>query len=310
MYDHKTHRTPTRKLSILIEKLKTLTLTQVLLLTLIVILLFFGVQLWSVGSTITHYVSTIQNHPTDFLEDLFFRNQGPYTLSTLIKSTERIILADMDTAPRVLIDVSGDGEFGMIYKYMTQHKLSIPRTVVDIGANDCIVGSNSFNLIELGWAAYLVDPLPDNNKKCREVLEGFIWKKQSISILPYAVGDEDKQATFFIYPHANLQMASLDSSAYGLREGQEYTEVQVEVKSVVSLGKELPKEIGVLSVDAEGVEEVIVRQFMELGYKPAFVVVEVLRVGEEKIQSLLKDYVKLGKTKFNSVYVHKNHHEG
>ena len=57
------------------------------------------------------------------------------------------------------LDVSGSGEALYVYQRM-QERTSKPweEIVVDIGANDGLLGSNSYNFIKWGWSAILVEP--------------------------------------------------------------------------------------------------------------------------------------------------------
>lgn len=58
-------------------------------------------------------------------------------------------------------DFSQNGEQAIILKYFgSQHG-----TVLDIGANDGVLLSNSRALIELGWSAVLVEPAPEAHRK-------------------------------------------------------------------------------------------------------------------------------------------------
>ena len=57
------------------------------------------------------------------------------------------------------LDVSGSGEALYVYQRM-QERTYKPweEIVIDIGANDGLLGSNSYNFIKWGWSAILVEP--------------------------------------------------------------------------------------------------------------------------------------------------------
>lgn len=64
---------------------------------------------------------------------------------------------------RISVDVSNSGEAVYIMqriqmKYAEFNKLPWSPLVVDIGANDGFMSSNSFNFIQCGWSALLVEP--------------------------------------------------------------------------------------------------------------------------------------------------------
>jgi hypothetical protein len=58
------------------------------------------------------------------------------------------------------LDVSHSGEWLLVFKRI-QARRTFPyeQLVVDIGANDGLLGSNSYNFIQLGWHAILVEPM-------------------------------------------------------------------------------------------------------------------------------------------------------
>lgn len=92
----------------------------------------------------------------------------------------------------ILIDVSNDGEFGFLMKYMSKFN-RVPRercpiriescwpflpgryrVIVDIGAFDGLMSSNSFNLIQAGWDAVIVEPYPPLMEKAKHHLERYV----------------------------------------------------------------------------------------------------------------------------------------
>ena len=91
-------------------------------------------------------------------------------LSKLLEETvERVFFisypdsTNKNTLPKITflgIDMSHAGEIGFIYRRIQSSDFKFPRLVVDIGANDGLLSSNSFNLIQLGWSAILVEPVP------------------------------------------------------------------------------------------------------------------------------------------------------
>lgn len=57
------------------------------------------------------------------------------------------------------LDVSESGEATFVYKrVMSRRTFLYSHLVVDIGANEGFVSSNSFNFIQWGWSAILVEP--------------------------------------------------------------------------------------------------------------------------------------------------------
>ena len=52
------------------------------------------------------------------------------------------------------------------YDFPSTTSLPFSRIVVDVGANDGFLSSNSFNLAALGWSTVLVEPNPSQVRVC------------------------------------------------------------------------------------------------------------------------------------------------
>jgi hypothetical protein len=79
-------------------------------------------------------------------------------LTSLPQLIDRLVVHDH----KLLVDYSDSGEFAFLYHRMRSlNVLSDPKNqlVVDVGANDGLLSSNSFNFVQLGWSAVLVDPV-------------------------------------------------------------------------------------------------------------------------------------------------------
>lgn len=72
-------------------------------------------------------------------------------------------------------DVSGSGEALYIYRRI-QERTSKPweEIVIDIGANDGLLSSNSYNFIKWGWSAILVEPQSYQVKLAERNLKRFV----------------------------------------------------------------------------------------------------------------------------------------
>lgn len=58
------------------------------------------------------------------------------------------------------IDSSHSGEFLYLYeRILSRRHVKVSRLIIDVGANDGFLSSNSFNFIQHGWDALLVEPL-------------------------------------------------------------------------------------------------------------------------------------------------------
>ena len=92
-------------------------------------------------------------------------------LQTLSRQTiERLFIVSNpnETFSSVGVDVSGAGEASFIYrKILSSGQKDYHKLVVDIGANDGYLSSNSFNFIQWGWDAILVEPMEDQLEHAR-----------------------------------------------------------------------------------------------------------------------------------------------
>lgn len=70
------------------------------------------------------------------------------------------------------LDVSHSGESSYLYKRILARK-SFPYNflIIDIGANDGLISSNSFNFIQWGWDAILVEPQADYIKLAKNNID-------------------------------------------------------------------------------------------------------------------------------------------
>lgn len=78
----------------------------------------------------------------------------------------------------VALDVSSAGEALYLIRRIKQRGVNFSkgyrRLIVDIGANDGLMSSNSFNLIQLGWDAILVEPQLSLLHQAKENIERWV----------------------------------------------------------------------------------------------------------------------------------------
>ena len=86
-----------------------------------------------------------------------------------------IISTPNETINSVGVDVSGAGEASFIYRrILASRQKDYHKLVVDIGANDGYLSSNSFNFIQWGWDAILVEPMEDQLELARRNVGRYI----------------------------------------------------------------------------------------------------------------------------------------
>lgn len=148
------------------------------------------------------------------------------------------------------------------------------RTVVDVGANDGITGSNSLLLEQAGWRCLLIEPNPLLARRLRECRRGEVFE--------CALSDHEGRATLRIVeggPGAD-GLSSLESAASDHRRlkanGFTTRSVEVNIKRLDTLLEEaqIPGTIDVLSIDVEGHEATVLSGFDIRRWHPRLVVIE------------------------------------
>ena len=197
-------------------------------------------------------------------------------------------LLALEVAPGVqqlLIDVSSKGQITAILTHMHQQP-PLPEEhhlVIDIGANDGFQGSHSFNLIQLGWMAALVEPDPE---ACREIHDNAL--RRGLGGAGKRVIVCNLAATEATDGEAKLYVKGWRRTGSSLRKPEPRTiPLDVRTESLPTLLRNierelkarrlldaLPVEPGVLSLDTEGFDFEILRGFMEQGIRPCYVLAE------------------------------------
>lgn len=259
-----------------------------------------------------------------------------------------VVTTGSGTITRTLVDVSHSREAGTIIRRLGSRfggsgegadfppgSLDFTRTVVDIGANDGFLSSNSFNLAQLGWSTVLIEPNPEQMELAKRNQEPYIDAygegRQNSCYLQAAVSpdDEDGEATLFLTSDAasmeshlsKLQTKGQRKRAEKLRGGKATGEGKREIKvDTVSVGTvagrcNLSKRFGVLSVDVEGVGDTVLSKWLEGGYRPEYVIYEPMHNKggrRKKTEEELRDagYERMGKMGWNEVYEYRDKGEG
>lgn len=126
----------------------------------------------------------------------------------LTKESERVVV--LPSLNRVLFDVSAKHTFRFLFDHMlANHEEDLlpglaakslqqnrGSFVVDLGAFDGIIASNSYNFLELGWRGLLVEPTPGTFDVLRNTVARF---GDQAALENVVVGDEKKPVTFYIY---------------------------------------------------------------------------------------------------------------
>lgn len=94
---------------------------------------------------------------------MVYRGKAGGFVSLMQDTVERLYMIEEEGSEKKLrtfgVDVSHSGEFLYIYRHiLARRNFPYARLVIDIGANDGLLSSNSFNFIQIGWSGLLVEP--------------------------------------------------------------------------------------------------------------------------------------------------------
>ncbi len=182
------------------------------------------------------------------------------------------------------IDFSQYGEQAHILRYFEEHG-SAPRFVIDLGAYDGEIGSNSRALIVQGWAGLLVEPDPRTFAR----LAILYAERPDVMCLRCAVSDTpghlDMQFTTGPVDTSTeeawkyAQVNTLETGMAGrvaAELGYQYVRHPVPVATLESVldWVHAPREVGFLSIDCEGVDVKIVRSMDFSRCRPWLISVE------------------------------------
>lgn len=146
-------------------------------------------------------------------------------------------------------DTTHRGEFAALRRLMPP---DFPRSVVDVGANDGFYGSNSFPFVARGWRALLVEPHPKVFAKLQKLHHG----KKNVTCLNLACSNVKGTLPLYVGSDGEAPSNSTLSDDPELLKVRttETIQVKVETLSDVLAEQKFPADIGVLTVDTEGMD--------------------------------------------------------
>ncbi|XP_050408568.1 uncharacterized protein LOC126823648 isoform X2 [Patella vulgata] len=179
------------------------------------------------------------------------------------------------------IDFSQNREASLLIKRINSRRnFPYKRLIVDIGANDGLVSSNSFNFIQWGWSAVLVEPQITEIKMAKvntfRYIDPYNDKSQNVSFERAVVGSKNGIETFVITSKSFFTESHLYNPDERLTKGDITVKVQSYTVSEIAKKNNIPKYFGILSIDAEGSSYKILKQWLLLGYRPAYIICETI----------------------------------
>jgi FkbM family methyltransferase len=158
-------------------------------------------------------------------------------------------------------DYSQHGEYTFLKDYFKQSPC-MNKTLVDVGAKNAS-GSNSYNLImEDGWKGLLIEPDKCNFKDLQDVYNG-----TDVIIENTAIADFNGRALFYIAEKAGHHSL--------LRKTDKCVPVECRLLGSVLDNHSIPRDFGLLTIDAEGMDlRILTNVLTTTTYRPSVVIAE------------------------------------
>jgi len=180
---------------------------------------------------------------------------------------------------------------------------------IDIGAWDPVVDSVSMFFYTQGWRGIHAEPNPSYANKLREA-------RPDEEVIEAAIGESTSPTTLFVIEDTGLTTSSKTFCDQHKQKGFTSETIKVPTRTLASIFDEVgEKEIHWLKIDAEGMEENVIRSWGNNPARPWIVVVEsTLPSTDIEVSYGLNELTALGYTNvyfdaLNKFYVHKLHPE-
>jgi FkbM family methyltransferase len=194
------------------------------------------------------------------------------------------------------------------------NKLQIKKpTYLEIGTNHPINGNNTYYFYLRGSKGVLVEPDPKYKEIIRKSRPNDVLETTGIAI------SESSMCDFYVYPieYSGWNTFSLEEVEIRKKEGINYeAKISVPIVPVNSiLNKHFQdKEIDLLAIDVEGLDEEILRSYDFKNHSPRVICVEIIRFGDsefvERQDSIIdflrtQGYTLYASTNVNGIFVRK-----
>lgn len=168
-------------------------------------------------------------------------------------------------------DPSQAGEVSAVRKRLTP---DFPRVVIDVGANDGYHLSNSYPFVRDGWKALLVEPHPEVFKR----LSALHAKHPNAICEEVGCGARAATATFHLPkdPTGVGATACTDDNDKMRLARSDTRQVTIQIAPLTDLldKHRFPADIGLLSVDAEGLDYDVLLGLDFARYRPRLIIME------------------------------------
>jgi len=127
--------------------------------------------------------------------------------------------------------------------------------LVEIGAYNPEIFSNSRNLIEMGWGAILVEP----SKQCYEVIEKFYIGNENVEVINAAIGPNNGELDFWDSAGACATGNNLHYERWK-NNTNDYVKIKVPMIDWKTFTRLYGNKFDFISIDTEGMDYEILKQ--------------------------------------------------
>ena len=190
------------------------------------------------------------------------------------------------------------GEDRILHFLFVSKGLNQP-TYLDIGANQPVLGNNTYFFYHRGSKGVCVEPEPHLYRKLKKV------RKRDM-VLNVGIGlQEEASAPFYVFPeqYSGWNTFSLEEAAIRKEMGHAYKIIQMPLRNINKIIAEyLGAAPDLLSIDVEGLDFDILQSLDFSRYAPKVIVVETIRFGETAQAQKQQHIIDFVCTKGYSVY--------
>lgn len=186
-----------------------------------------------------------------------------------------------------------------IGRYLTEGKIVLPQTVVDVGAGDGLFLSNSRLFTQVnGFDALLIEPTPEQFFQLKDLYDtypvhGFVkCVNEAVS---------DRKYKYSLETKGHWTVNRIVENPEGENETKLLSELLKEHKF---------EDVGLLSIDIEGLDIPVLRELItNSAIRPSLILIEGPHEGSlDEIKAILgEEYVYLNTFSFNHLFIHKKH---
>ena len=191
-----------------------------------------------------------------------------------------------------MIDNSQHKESSFIYNYICKKNIECHKSIIEIGACDGVHLSNAKYFIDKNWEAYLVEP---SNFYWNDLVENY---KENFKVTSFknAIFHNNQNVRFF-ENKKSIDHSKISDKGY-IVEGITYYELIKRTKL---------KDIGIVSIDTEGMDTPILSQLLQHHIKPKFVIIEsnVMSERRKQINLINNHYDLINVLNVNMIWVRK-----